>query len=179
MRNQYRIEGDTVFIRLDRRDGSFVETMISIDDFSKADSLRGKWCISWHGNGWGDKTVAYPYRNGKKTCIQLSRFLLDASTGIEVDHINHNTLDNRRCNLRLATRGQNEQNKHGVRSCSKTGVKNVGFSKKMNKYQVTITLNGKKIHLGFFDDIRDAEKAAIDGRRKYFTHAKENTEGAA
>lgn len=47
---------------------------------------------------------------GIKTTVQMHRQILGASKGQMVDHINHDTLDNRRSNLRIATRSENRRN---------------------------------------------------------------------
>ena len=55
--------------------------------------------------------------------VLLHRVVLDAPSGLHVDHINHNRLDNRRCNLRLATPAQNSANRLPVEGRSlPTGV---------------------------------------------------------
>ncbi len=69
------------------------------------------------------------------------------------DHINRNGLDNRRCNLRLATASQNGCNT-GKRKDNTSGYKGVCWDHK--KWRAYIRVNGKRIHLGLFDDIKDA-----------------------
>jgi hypothetical protein len=75
-----------------------------------------------------------------------------------IDHINGNRLDNRLENLRQATPRQNSYNKK--LSCrSKTGVKGVGFDKRISLWNARIVVNGKRIYLGLFKTIDDAAKA--------------------
>lgn len=62
---------------------------------------------------------------GRRRTIYLSRYLLDAPEGMEVDHLNRNTFDNRRENLRLATSAQNRQNLAGAYKNSETGIRGV------------------------------------------------------
>jgi hypothetical protein len=57
----------------------------------------------------------------------LARTIMAAPTGMEVDHINHNKLDNRRCNLRVCTRRQNRQNRLGNRTRTGSRFKGVAF----------------------------------------------------
>jgi hypothetical protein len=73
----------------------------------------------------------------------------------EVDHINRIRLDNRRSNLRSATRQQQACN------CSKSsnntsGVVGVSWNKRENKWHARIEVNGKKKSLGHFDSLKDA-----------------------
>jgi len=97
-------------------------------------------------------------------CIRMSRELLKAPNGIEVDHINHDTLDNRRRNLRLATAQQNMRNRRPQRHSSK--YKGVSWNKRRQTWRVQITINRNMKTLGYFKSETEAattyNKAAIE-----------------
>ena len=61
--------------------------------------------------------------------VYLHRYLLDAPNDMVVDHINHNTLDNRRENLKLCTNQENNENRDGAYSTSRTGIRGVSVHK--------------------------------------------------
>lgn len=67
-------------------------------------------------------------KEGNKT-IYMHRYLIDAPEGMFVDHINHNTLDNRRTNLRVVTHQENDTNRNGAYNTSKTGIRGVSVHK--------------------------------------------------
>lgn len=67
-----------------------------------------------------------------------------------VDHINGDRLDNKFSNLRFATHSENRQNSK-LSSHSTTMLKGVTFHKRVGKYQARIGVNGKRLHLGYFD----------------------------
>ena len=94
-------------------------------------------------------------------------WILYPRNGKTVDHINGVTLDNRRCNLRLASHSENMRNTK-LRKNNKTGYKGVCWDIVNKRYHVTIRYNGKKIFLGRFDNIIEAAKAYDDGAKKYF-----------
>lgn len=83
-----------------------------------------------------------------------------------VDHIDGNSENNKIENLREATHSQNGLNKK-VRSDSSTGVKNVTFHKPNSKWAVGLSVNGKRKHIGYFDDLELAELVAIEAREKF------------
>lgn len=83
-----------------------------------------------------------------------------------IDHINGIRSDNRICNLRLATKSENCQNT-ARRKDNKTGAKGVHYRKDTGKYSATISLNGKTMNLGCFDDFESAVKARHDAEIKY------------
>jgi hypothetical protein len=86
--------------------------------------------------------------------------------GLVVDHINSknplNSLDNRCCNLRLATPLQNSQNRHKKQNPNATlpqsKFNNVSYAKNIQKWKASLMLNSKRVCIGFFDtDIQAAE----------------------
>ena len=91
--------------------------------------------------------------------VGLHRLIVNAPEGMLVDHINRNSLDNRRLNLRLCTMSQNKANSEG-RSCRTVPYKGLRFDKrrKTNKWLARIGVNGKIRNLGSFPT---AELAAI------------------
>jgi ribosomal protein S14 len=88
----------------------------------------------------------------------LSRFLLDCPVGLEVDHINHNRLDNRRNNLRIATRAENQANV-SLKSTNTSGYKGVSFCKQTKKWRASIGKGKLQITIGRYDTREDAAKA--------------------
>jgi hypothetical protein len=76
-----------------------------------------------------------------------------------VDHRDGNTLDNRRENLRLATPSQNNQNHHRINSQNRSGFTGVGWHKQKRKWRSWVSVNGKYIHVGLFENLSDAVEA--------------------
>ena len=68
----------------------------------------------------------------------MHRVILNAPPGVEVDHINGNGLDNRRSNLRLATRAQGQANRGRFKS-NKSGYKGVHFDKQLGKWKLAFS----------------------------------------
>lgn len=98
--------------------------------------------------------------NGKRhRNIRMHRLLLGESClGLDVDHKNHDTLDNRRSNLRVCTRSQNIMN---TRKRPNKTSKYLGVSKcnKVDRWRSTISKDGKNYHLGNFKSELDAAVA--------------------
>jgi hypothetical protein len=100
---------------------------------------------------------------GKKTTIKMHRVLLGAMPGQEVDHDDGDGLNNRRHNIKIATRAANQQNQHAIRSV--TGAMGV-YPTRSGKFQAQLKRNGRSIGLGTFASIAGAsavrdEMAAI------------------
>jgi hypothetical protein len=83
------------------------------------------------------------------------------------DHIDHNPLNNRRLNLRLATMEQNGQN-ISIYKNNKSGVIGVGWSNERNKWRAYIKADNKHLHIGYFDNKDDAIRARLNAENKYF-----------
>ncbi|MGM0836007.1 MAG: HNH endonuclease [Bacillota bacterium] len=123
-----------------------------IDDEDYEEVSKYKWKSTEDGyvrrNFWlGDKCKY----------ISLHRMLINAPEGLCVDHINGNKFDNRRSNLRLATRTENIRNS-GPKVNNKSGYKGVSFRKDTGKWKAQIRAFGKKVNLGQFDNKHDAAR---------------------
>lgn len=77
---------------------------------------------------------------------------------LHIDHINGDGLDNRMCNLRLATKSQNGFNAK-LSKRNKLGLKGVYYDKRKNKYVSEIRINNQRIHIGLFETPIEAHKA--------------------
>lgn len=81
-----------------------------------------------------------------------------APTGYEWDHIDRNTLNNKRSNLRLVSHGDNMRNKRVPRN-NRSGFKGVCWHKRAEKWIAQLKLDGKIKHLGYFENLKDAINA--------------------
>jgi len=79
---------------------------------------------------------------------RLHRFILGPPEGVDVDHKNGDGLDNRRSNIRIATRSQNNQNWAKLRGAGE--FKGVTWDKQHKRYRVQIQKDGKHYFLGLF-----------------------------
>lgn len=77
-----------------------------------------------------------------------------------IDHIDGVECGNKISNLRLASQQVNMQNKRQYASNS-SGVSGVSWHKKHKKWQAYITINKKRIHLGFFSDLEEAKNVRL------------------
>lgn len=105
-------------------------------------------------------------RKGTKS-IRMHQILMgDGEPGLEIDHKNRNGLDNRRSNLRWATKAQQRANQP-VRVDSKTGFKGVNLLH--GKYWAAhIAAEGRQLHLGYFPSSEDAARAYDAKARELF-----------
>ena len=97
-------------------------------------------------------------RVGRLPSIKMHRVILESLDNMVVDHRNHNTLDNRKENLRACTISKNCMNRQ-VRSDNKLGLKGVSWHKATSRYCASISANGKSVWLGLFDCKVEAAKA--------------------
>ena len=90
----------------------------------------------------------------------LHRVIMNPPDKMQIDHKNKNTLDNRRCNLRVCTNSQNQMNR-GKTKANTSGYKGVNLEKKKQrkKYRARITANKTTHYLGNFEKPADAGKA--------------------
>ncbi len=113
-------------------------------------------------------------RLSAKRSIPLHRAIMMPGFFLEVDHINGNGLDNRRENLRIVTKSENQQNILLHRD-SIAGHKNVYWQEGQQHWLVQVCLNYKRHHGGTYKNLEDAVAAATALRIKLHTHCKENS----
>lgn len=114
--------------------------------------LPFSWCR--HGP---DRRRNYALTTMNGRTVLMSRFLLNAPQDRFVDHINQDTLDNRRCNLRLATPAQNLANM-GRHRDNTSGFKGV-HRHSSGLWAASICVNRKRTHIGYFRNPKDAARA--------------------
>ena len=84
-----------------------------------------------------------------------------------IDHINGNSSDNRIVNLRSVTDLENNQNIAKPTKASKTGVRGVHFSSRINRWVAQITVNRKCNHLGSFKTLEEAKEAYMKAKKQF------------
>lgn len=87
--------------------------------------------------------------------ILLHRLIMDCPKNMQVDHKNGNTLDNRRCNLRICTQSENNRNTKKRRD-NTSGYKGVSWNKNRKKWVAIISINSKHCALGYFTTKEEA-----------------------
>jgi hypothetical protein len=118
-----------------------------VDDEDYIELSKYKW-----GLYTSSKNLFYATRHDGQKTIAMHRAIMNTPAGMETDHINGNGLDNRKENLRIVTRRENQQNRHGFKTSNYPGV-----SKVKNRWTAHIHINKKQNYLGSF---KDEEKAA-------------------
>lgn len=109
---------------------------------------------------WHIVTKGYAASRIDNHIIRMHRLILGLSynDGFQVDHINHNPLDNRKCNLRVCTDLQNCANRRRRRD-NVSGYKGVRWNVPAKKWQARIQCEGRSYHLGIFNKIEEAVNA--------------------
>ena len=144
--NLYKIENEITKIELYYKNELY-ETIIDTDDLERVKRLGYTLQINVEGLPY-----CFYKQNGK--IKYLHRFIMNLSEGDDrvVDHINHNTLDNRKCNLNAVSVHENQQNRLGARKGSKSGVRGVSWDN--NNQDWVVVVKGK-----YFGRTKDKEKA--------------------
>lgn len=146
-------EGEGEIVRVPLSRGQF-----AIIDSGDADRvLAHRWCAMRAKNRrW--YALRHSQSGGKTQTILLHRFIMNAAPGLQVDHVNLDALDNRRCNLRMATQSQNLCNRQRTR-VNKSGFKGVIWDRWESKFRARISYNKVTYSLGAFATAEEAARA--------------------
>ena len=151
-----RNENNDCIIEIFKNKKRIGETIVDKENYN--DLIKYKWCLNT--NNYISGSI-----NGKKTL--LHRYIMNYTGENYIDHINNNSLDNRKCNLRIVTPKQNALNKKSVKNSSSKYI-GVHFNKTIKKWCSSIKHDNKKIYLGSFDDEKEAAKARDIATLKYY-----------
>ena len=153
MKRQLRIEGEVAFIPL-------TQGYEAVIDAADAPLVSGS---NWRALVRPRTIYAQRHSlviDGVRPATFLHRAIMRAPTGMEVDHIDGNGLNNRRSNLRLATHAENGRNAR-IRSDNTSGFKGVFQHKRDGSWRAQIHVDGRNKYLGVFRTPEDAHAAYV------------------
>lgn len=132
-----------------------------------------KWCISaCAGKKYAVRSASIKNNALKKT-IYLHREITEAVLREQkVDHINGDTLDNRKENLRVTSNVVNVLNRTVLNSNNTSGVRGVAWSKQQNQWRARVKIRNSCLHLGYFKHKQDANRVI----REYHDFIKQLTD---
>lgn len=144
-KNEFIIEDTVTKIKLD--DGSFC--LVDTEDFL----LFNKYYWRREKNGYVKSSIGY-----------IHRIVTKCPNNKEVDHINHNILDNRKENLRICTHTENNFNRVAANRTSTTGIRGVFYDTRSNRYRAEFTFNNEHYDFGLYKDIETAKNVIQNAR---------------
>jgi len=127
-----------------------------------------KWYVVKGGNTFYAVRGQWSKTQKRRLTISMHRIIIDVPEGMFVDHINHNGLDNRKANLRLATPADNARYARYPKINTSSKYRGVWYIKQRKKWRATIVVNRKRKHLGYFKHEIDAARAYDQAAKLYY-----------
>ncbi len=156
MKRPVRIDGDVAYVPLTQGYEAVIDTC-SVGVVSGAN-----WAVK--KTPWNIYARARMVIDGKARDVFMHRLILSEG-GKETDHKDCNGLNNRLCNLRIATTAQNQFNQR-LRRDNSSGVKGVYWCKRTKRWRAHIKQNGKHIYLGGYKEKHEAAAAYAEASKR-------------
>ena len=175
--NNYIIdeENGIAKIELNRRNAENLWTTIDLEDLERVINFPYTWFAKYYEDIDSYYACASQYIPELKHArtILMHQFIMGidrTAREFNVDHQNHNTLDNRKENLRITNVPNNSKNREKRNSNNKSGYRNVCWNSSRNRWVVQLQVDGKNKVLGTFkeDELEKAGKFAEEMRNKYY-----------
>lgn len=145
------------------------EFLIDTEDLPRLIEAGGSWCVDLPYNPKDPARKPYAIRNaaregGGRQFVKLHRELMDAPDNTVVDHVNGETLDNRKHNLRVTDQFTNQQNRLGPNRNNTSGELGVSWNREKHAWDASAMVNGVE-YKARFKQKQDATDAARKMRR--------------
>jgi hypothetical protein len=137
------------------------DKITTIDDEDYKEISKHRWVLTPKGYVKSSTKI-----KGKQPYIH--RFIINPPNDLQIDHIDHDPLNNTRSNLRIATNSQNHANGLKFRGNKTSRYKGVCWYKNYKKWEAGIMINYKHIKLGYFASEVEAATAYDMAALKYF-----------
>lgn len=159
-KNEYIIEGLYALLDVSTKSHIDSKTKIDIEDVERVINYKRKGNrLRWVLHDSDPSHISGKYVVDTDRKARLHRFIMRLEDPrLIVDHINGDTMDNRKENLKIITRGENNKNqrKHINNTSGYTGVT---YEKQSGLYVSAIQLHNKKLHIGRYDTLEQANIA--------------------
>lgn len=148
--NTWTVRGDVAICNVIFK-GEVISFYVDADRYE--DVSKYTWRISQKKN----KYYVITGSQKKNTMIYLHQYIMgEIIDGMEIDHIDGNSLNNRRINLRYTTRQENIDNIQATRIDNKIGIRGVCYNKKSKQWKIDFIYHGQRFYTKHWNTIEEA-----------------------